>query len=92
VPKTIAILGSALFFAVEPCTLAGLVPWWMTRWEADPSCLLGSATFVFADERDCNRFTRAALHVPGVYRELHEQEPLPRSDSGAFEASKGETP
>src|SRR5258708_20676752 len=27
VPKTIAILGSALFFAVAPSTVAGLVPW-----------------------------------------------------------------
>ena len=35
-PKTIAILGSALFFAVAPCTLAGLVPWWITRWEFLP--------------------------------------------------------
>ena len=31
--KTIAVLGSALFFAVAPSSVAGLVPWWMTRWE-----------------------------------------------------------
>jgi protein-S-isoprenylcysteine O-methyltransferase Ste14 len=36
VPKTIAILGSALFFAVAPSTVAGLVPWWITRWEFLP--------------------------------------------------------
>jgi protein-S-isoprenylcysteine O-methyltransferase Ste14 len=36
VPKTIAILGSALFFAVAPSTLAGLVPWWITHWEFRP--------------------------------------------------------
>src|SRR6202045_4761416 len=36
VPKTIAILGSALFFAVAPSTVAGLVPWWITRWEFRP--------------------------------------------------------
>ena len=35
-PKTIAILGSALFFAVAPSTVAGLVPWWITRWEFRP--------------------------------------------------------
>ena len=35
-PKTIAILGSALFFAVAPTTVAGLVPWWITRWEFRP--------------------------------------------------------
>ena len=33
VPKTVAILGSALFFAVAPTTVAGLIPWWITRWE-----------------------------------------------------------
>src|ERR1700730_11372245 len=32
VPKTIAILGSALFFAVAPSTVAGLVPRWVSRW------------------------------------------------------------
>ncbi|CAN5491585.1 isoprenylcysteine carboxylmethyltransferase family protein [soil metagenome] len=31
--KPIAILGSALFFAVAPSSLAGLVPWWVTGWE-----------------------------------------------------------
>ena len=35
-PKTFAVLGSALFFAVAPTSLAGLVPWWMTRWEFRP--------------------------------------------------------
>ena len=35
-PKTIAILGSALFFAVAPSTVAGLVPWWITHWEFRP--------------------------------------------------------
>jgi protein-S-isoprenylcysteine O-methyltransferase Ste14 len=29
----IAILSSTLFFVVAPCVLAGLIPWWMTRWE-----------------------------------------------------------
>ena len=32
-PKTMAILGSALFFVVAPATVAGLIPWWITRWE-----------------------------------------------------------
>ena len=35
-PKTIAVLGSALFFAVAPSSVAGLVPWWITRWEFRP--------------------------------------------------------
>src|SRR5580700_1190530 len=36
VPKTIAVLGSALFFAVAPSSVAGLVPWWITHWEFRP--------------------------------------------------------
>ena len=31
-----AILGSALFFVVAPCVVAGLIPWWITRWEFLP--------------------------------------------------------
>jgi protein-S-isoprenylcysteine O-methyltransferase Ste14 len=34
--KSNAIWGSALFFAVAPTTLAGLIPWWITRWEFRP--------------------------------------------------------
>jgi len=33
VQRTIAILGSAVFFVVAPCMLAGLIPWSITRWE-----------------------------------------------------------
>src|SRR5258708_7023919 len=36
VPKAIAVLGSALFFAVAPSSVAGLVPWWITHWEFRP--------------------------------------------------------
>ena len=32
-----AVLGSALFFMVAPCVLAGLIPWSMTRWEFRPA-------------------------------------------------------
>ena len=32
-PKTMAILGSALFFVLAPGTVAGLIRWWITRWE-----------------------------------------------------------
>jgi protein-S-isoprenylcysteine O-methyltransferase Ste14 len=34
-----AVLGSALFFVVAPCVLAGLIPWSMTRWEFGPALL-----------------------------------------------------
>jgi protein-S-isoprenylcysteine O-methyltransferase Ste14 len=35
-PKTIAVLGSALFFVVAPLVLTGFVPWWITHWEFRP--------------------------------------------------------
>jgi protein-S-isoprenylcysteine O-methyltransferase Ste14 len=37
--RTTAVLGSALFFAVAPCVLAGVIPWWMTGWEFRPAFL-----------------------------------------------------
>jgi protein-S-isoprenylcysteine O-methyltransferase Ste14 len=37
--RTTAILGTALFFVVVPCVLAGLIPWWMTQWEFRPAFL-----------------------------------------------------
>ena len=35
--KTIAVLGSVLFFVVAPLALAGFVPWWISRWEFRPA-------------------------------------------------------
>ena len=31
--KTTAAAGSALFFALAPGLVAGVIPWWITRWE-----------------------------------------------------------
>src|ERR1700739_1506570 len=42
--KTIAILGSALFFVVAPCVLAGLIPWSITHWDFQPPFLDLQAT------------------------------------------------
>jgi hypothetical protein len=39
VQRTIAVLGSAVFFVVVPFTLAGLVPWWITGWQLRPPFL-----------------------------------------------------
>jgi protein-S-isoprenylcysteine O-methyltransferase Ste14 len=30
--RVVAIFGTALFFAIAPGTVAGLVPWWISRW------------------------------------------------------------
>jgi protein-S-isoprenylcysteine O-methyltransferase Ste14 len=35
--KLRAVLGSALFFVVAPCVLAGLIPWSMTGWKFRPA-------------------------------------------------------
>jgi protein-S-isoprenylcysteine O-methyltransferase Ste14 len=32
VSRLSAAVGSALFFVAAPCVVAGLVPWWLTRW------------------------------------------------------------
>jgi protein-S-isoprenylcysteine O-methyltransferase Ste14 len=37
--RTNAVLGSAVFFVVAPCTLAGLVPWLITGWQLQPAFL-----------------------------------------------------
>ena len=37
--RTTAMLGSALFFVVVPCMLAGFVPWWISRWAFQPALL-----------------------------------------------------
>jgi protein-S-isoprenylcysteine O-methyltransferase Ste14 len=37
--KTSAVLGSVLFFVVAPCLAAGLVPWWISRWQFRPPFL-----------------------------------------------------
>ncbi len=33
--RVLAILGSALFFVLAPGTVAGLVPWWISRWRLE---------------------------------------------------------
>jgi protein-S-isoprenylcysteine O-methyltransferase Ste14 len=32
-----AAVGSALFFALAPGVVVGLIPWWLTRWEVRPT-------------------------------------------------------
>src|SRR4051794_40683369 len=47
VRKTIAVLGSAVFFAVAPSVLAGLIPWSITHWEFRPPFFDLQATRAF---------------------------------------------
>jgi protein-S-isoprenylcysteine O-methyltransferase Ste14 len=37
--RLLAALGSALFFVVAPCVVAGLIPWWLTGWRVTPMWL-----------------------------------------------------
>jgi len=39
--RVFAVLGSALFFALAPGTVAGLVPWWISRWRFMKNQLCG---------------------------------------------------
>jgi protein-S-isoprenylcysteine O-methyltransferase Ste14 len=39
--KRAAALGTALFFALAPGTVAGVVPWWLTRWRTGSAVLPG---------------------------------------------------
>lgn len=41
--RTLAILGSVLFLLLAPGIVAGLVPWWISRWRIQPSLLGFSA-------------------------------------------------
>jgi len=34
-----AIIGTILFFAIGPVTVAGIVPWWISRWDVGPAFL-----------------------------------------------------
>ena len=40
--KASAVLGSAVFLAIAPGVVAGLVPWWISHWQIQPP-LLGVA-------------------------------------------------
>jgi protein-S-isoprenylcysteine O-methyltransferase Ste14 len=37
--RVFAVLGSALFLVIAPGTIAGLVPWWISRWRFQPPLL-----------------------------------------------------
>jgi protein-S-isoprenylcysteine O-methyltransferase Ste14 len=35
--RAAAIVGSVIFFVIAPMTVAGLIPWWITRWRSELS-------------------------------------------------------
>src|SRR6266576_3588293 len=34
--RAAAVIGTTIFFVFVPCVLAGVVPWWISRWEFLP--------------------------------------------------------
>ena len=37
--RALAVFGSALFFVLAPGTVAGLAPWWISRWRFESSSI-----------------------------------------------------
>ena len=71
--RAIAVLGSAVFFVVAPCTLAGLVPWAITGWQLQPPFFgleltrgFGAATIVAGVLGLVDAFARFALQGLGT--------------------------
>src|SRR5207237_9421265 len=71
--RVTAVLGSALFFVIAPLTIAGLVPWWMSRWIVQPSFLgiaalraLGVLLIVLGVQVVLESFGRFALDARGT--------------------------
>jgi protein-S-isoprenylcysteine O-methyltransferase Ste14 len=65
-----AALGSALFFALAPGVVAGLVPWWLTRWRPSPAPLpvriVGAALVLVAVPSLVRLFVRFVLDGLGT--------------------------
>src|SRR5499427_7967335 len=73
VQRTIAVVGSAIFFVVAPCTLAALVPWSITGWQLQPPFLgveltrgLGAIMIVAGVPGLVDAFARFALQGLGT--------------------------
>ena len=71
--KTIAVLGSALFFVIAPLMLAGFVPWWVTQWEFRPAFfgvdltrILGGILIIVGVPGIVDSFARFALEGLGT--------------------------
>jgi protein-S-isoprenylcysteine O-methyltransferase Ste14 len=65
-----AIAGSVVFFFLAPCMVAGLLPWWLTRWEGltrSPLLLgLGALAILAGVAVLLHAFARFALEGSGT--------------------------
>src|SRR5512133_56681 len=71
--RTGALLGSLAFLVVAPGTVAGLVPWWISRWRVQPPFfgaadlrLVGAALLVLGAAVLLDSFARFALRGLGT--------------------------
>jgi protein-S-isoprenylcysteine O-methyltransferase Ste14 len=73
VNRASASFGSAVFFFVAPVVVAGVIPWWITRWRTEPSFLdapvirvVGATLVVFGLVVVADSFARFALEGIGT--------------------------
>src|SRR5262249_52387465 len=71
--KSSAVVGSAFFFVVAPCVVAGIVPWWITRWRFQPALFdleatrgIGAALIILGLPGLVDSFARFALQGLGT--------------------------
>ncbi len=75
--KATAVIGSVLFFIVTPGTVAGLIPWLITRWQAEQTLLaplllmLGSVAVAAGLAVLIESFARFALQGIGTPAPTH---------------------
>jgi hypothetical protein len=73
VNRAAASLGSIVFFFVAPVVVAGVIPWWITRWRMEPSFLdaaafkiIGAILVAFGLVVVADSFARFALEGLGT--------------------------
>jgi protein-S-isoprenylcysteine O-methyltransferase Ste14 len=71
--KTAAAVGSAIFFVLAPGVVAGLIPWWLTRWEVreplpywGPLRVVGAVLIVLAAIVLVHAFVRFVVEGAGT--------------------------
>src|SRR6516225_4936384 len=71
--RTAAVIGTTIFFVFVPCVVAGLVPWWISRWEfrlsfvgVELTRLVGAALILAGVAGLVDSFARFALQGLGT--------------------------